>query len=109
MKRWSVRRICALGISVALATVLSYVETFIPFFLPGVKPGLANLVIILLLYGLSWSDALIVDILRVVLAAAIKGTIFQMGFYMSLAGALASFLVMLLAILFLKKLTIYGV
>ena len=105
---FTVKRMSALAISTALAVVLSYVEGFIPFFLPGVKPGLANLVIILLLYGIGWQDALIVDILRVFLASLLRGNIFQMGFFMSLADAICSFLVMLLAKSCFKKLTIYG-
>lgn len=109
MKNWSVRRISALAVCLALAVILSYVESFIPFWLPGVKPGLANLVIILLLYGLDWRDALLVDVLRVFLASLLRGTIFQMGFYMSFAGAVASFSAMLLAKILLRKLTIYGV
>lgn len=107
--RMSVRKMCAMALFLALAIILSYVESFIPFWLPGVKPGLANLVIILLLYGYDWYDALLVDIARVFLAALLRGTIFQMPFFMSLAGALVSFGVMLLAKVVFKKLTIYGV
>lgn len=105
----NVRKMTAMALFLALAVVLSYVESFIPFWLPGVKPGLANLIILLLLYGYDWYDALIVDVARVFLAGLLRGTIFQMPFFMSLAGALASFLVMWLAKVCFKKLTIYGV
>jgi heptaprenyl diphosphate synthase len=104
-----VHRMTLMAFFLAMAVVLSYVEGFIPFWLPGVKPGLANVVILIILYGFSWYDALLVDLGRVFLASLLRGVIFEMPFWMSLAGALASLLVMLLAKLLLKKLTIYGV
>lgn len=109
MKNMNVRKISALAVFLALAVVLSYVESFIPFWIPGVKLGLANLVILILLYGFEWYDAFLVDLLRVFVASLLRGNIGQMGFYMSLAGAMLSFVGMLLAKMFFKKLTIYGV
>jgi heptaprenyl diphosphate synthase len=109
MKKMTVRKMSALALFLAMAVILSYVESFIPSWVPGVKLGLANLIIILLLYEYSWYDALLIDIGRVFLASLIRGNIFTMPFYMSLAGALMSFLVMALAHYFLKRLTVYGV
>ncbi len=112
-KRYSIHKIAFLSIMLALAIVLGYVESFIPSWIPGVKPGLANLVIIILLYSCPFYEALLVSLLRVFIVALLRGTIFQMPFYMSLAGAIASFAIMCLAyFLFEKKLhilTIYGV
>jgi heptaprenyl diphosphate synthase len=107
--QWTVKRITTLALLTAMAVVVAYAESFIPFWVPGVKPGLANIVILLILYCYTWYDALIVDLLRVVLASALRGTIFQMGFMMSLAGALLSLGVMILAKFCFKKLSIYGV
>lgn len=104
-----VHRMTLMAFFLAMAVILSYVEGFIPFWLPGVKPGLANVVIIFILYGFSWYDALLVDVGRVFLASLLRGDIFEMPFWMSLAGALGSLAIMLLAKLFFKKLTIYGV
>lgn len=109
MKTFSVRKMTLMAVLMAMAILLSYVESFIPFWLPGVKPGLANLVILLIVYQFSWYDALLVDVGRVFIASLLRGTIFQMPFYMSLAGALLSLCAMLLGRYVLKKLTIYGV
>ena len=113
MKRYSVKKIAFLAIMLALAIVLGYVESFIPSWIPGVKPGLANLVILILLYSCPFYEALLVSLLRVFIVALLRGTIFQMPFYMSLSGAILSFAMMCLAyFLFEKKLhvlTIYGV
>lgn len=112
-KRYSIHKIAFLSIMLALAIVLGYVESFIPSWVPGVKPGLANLVIVILLYSCPFYEALLVSLLRVFIVALLRGTIFQMPFYMSLAGALLSFTLMCLGhFLFEKKfhlITIYGV
>ncbi len=108
-KKLNVHKIAFLSVMLALAIVLGYVESFIPSWVPGVKPGLANLVIIILLYTFPFYDALLVSLLRVFVVALLRGTIFQMPFYMSLTGALLSFALMVLAKYLLKFLTIYGV
>ncbi len=105
----AVHKMSLLAVLLAMAVVLSYIEGFIPFWIPGVKPGLANIVIIIIIYSFAWYDALFVDVARVFLAALLRGTLFEMPFYMSLAGALLSLLAMLLAKWFLRRLTIYGV
>jgi len=86
-----------LGLFVAFAIVLSIVEGLIPSFgIPGIKLGLANIVILVVLYEFGWKEALVVDILRIYLAALLRGTIFQMGFVMSLTGGLISLLIMII-------------
>lgn len=93
----------------AMAIVLGLVESFIPFFVPGVRLGLANVIVLILLYRFSVYEAALVDILRVLVVALLRGTFLQMPFYMSLGGAVASFLVMLLGAKVLKRfLTVYG-
>ncbi len=104
-----VHRMTLMAFFLAMAVVLSYVEGFIPFWLPGVKPGLANVVIVIIIYDFSWYDALLVDVGRVFLASLLRGDIFEMPFWMSLAGALCSLAVMLLAKFLLRRLTVYGV
>ena len=49
-------RLASFGVFVALALIFSYIETLIPFQIgiPGVKLGLANLVIVIALYGCLW-------------------------------------------------------
>lgn len=112
-RRYSIHKIAFLSVMLALAIVLGYVESFIPTWIPGVRLGLANLVVLILLYSCPFYEAFIISILRVFIVALLRGTIFQMPFYMSLAGAVCSYLIMCLAyFLFEKKLhflTIYGV
>lgn len=92
MKNKKVLRITTLGLLLALAIAINYLESFIPSIgIPGVKLGLANIIILVCLYTYKWYEALIVDILRVILASILKGTFLSIGFYMSLSGALLSF------------------
>ena len=86
------KRIAMLGISVALAMVLSFVESLIPAFvaIPGIKVGLPNIVIVFLLYSLGWQYAAAVSIVRVVLVSILFGNVQIMLF--SLAGATLSLL-----------------
>ena len=108
-RTFSVHRIAFLAVMLALAILLGYVESFIPNWVPGVKPGLANLVVLILLYMFPFYDALLISLLRVFLVALLRGTIFQLPFYLSLGGAILSFAVMLFAKYVLRFLTVYGV
>ena len=59
-----------LGLFLALALICSYVESLIPFSfgIPGVKLGLTNIVVILMLYRAGIKDALVISVLRILLA-----------------------------------------
>lgn len=85
-----------IGIAISLAMILSFVESQIPAFvaIPGVKVGLPNLVIVFLLYKFGWKDAVLVNILRVVLVSLLFGNVQTLSF--SLAGAALSLLGMIL-------------
>ena len=87
------KRIAYLGISVALALILSFVEARLAFFIPlygayGIKVGLANLVIVFLLYKTSVGEAAAVSIVRVALSSLLFGNL--QIFVFSLAGAILS-------------------
>ena len=88
------KRIALRGILIALALILSYAESFFPlsFIAPGVKIGLANIVTIYALERLSVRDALVISLLRILLAAVLFGNPAVMVY--SLSGALLSILVM---------------
>ena len=94
------KKVAFLGLSVALAMVLSFVESQIPplVAVPGVKVGLPNLVIVYLLYKLGAKEAVIVSIIRVILVSILFGNA-QSAFF-SICGAAQSLLGMIL----LKKL-----
>ncbi len=82
------------GVFTALALILSYVETLIPiqFGAPGIKLGLANLVIVIMLYKTDWKEALLLSVVRILLAGFIFGSMFSIIY--SLAGGIFSLFVM---------------
>ena len=86
------RKLTTLGLSVALALILSYVESLLPSLMavPGVKVGLPNVVILFLLYRCGWKEAGCVSLIRLVLSAALfTGFV---AFFYGLAGALVGLL-----------------
>ena len=89
-------KIAYLGVFLALALVCSYVESLIPisFGIPGVKLGLTNIVVILMLYTIGAKDAILISVLRIILAGFMFGNAFSIIY--SLAGGILSFVVMLL-------------
>ena len=86
------KKLTTLGLSVALALILSYVESLLPplMALPGVKVGLPNIVILFLLYRYGWKEAGAVSLIRLLLTAALF-TGFA-AFLYGLAGAALSLL-----------------
>ena len=89
-------RVAVFGVFTALALIFSYVELLIPinFGIPGAKLGLANLVIIIVLYKTDWKEALLLAVVRIVLAGFLVGNLF--GILYSLAGGILSLAVMAL-------------
>jgi heptaprenyl diphosphate synthase len=85
------RRIAGLA---AAAVGLSVAEAAIPLPIPGLKPGLANIVTLLVLYRHGWRTAVWVALLRIVAGALALGTFLTPTFVMSLAGGLASLLLL---------------
>lgn len=83
----------------AAALLCSYVETLIPinFGIPGMKLGLTNIVVVVMLYEAGAKEALLVSVLRILLAGFLFGNPFSILY--SLSGGLLSFAVMF----FLKK------
>ncbi len=96
-----------IALFVTTALLLSYIESLFPFFfgVPGMKLGLANLAVVIALYFYGWKEALLVNILRILLAGLLFGNLFSILF--SLCGAAVSFFFMLLARRF--RLSVYGV
>lgn len=89
-------RVAVFGVFTALALIFSYVELLIPinFGIPGAKLGLANLVIIIVLYKTDWKEALLLSVVRIVLAGFLFGNLF--GILYRLAGGILSLAVMAL-------------
>ncbi len=94
------KRVTFLGLSIALAMILSFVEHQIPALvaIPGIKVGLPNIVLVFLLYRVGWKDTVIVSIIPIILVSMLFGNVQMMTF--SIAGAVLSLTGMIL----LKKL-----
>lgn len=84
------------GILLALALVLSIAERWVPLAIavpvPGIKLGLANVVTMFALLYLGIRSAIIVTVLRCLLAAIFYGGIISLA--LSLAGGLSALMVM---------------
>lgn len=98
------KRVTFLGLSIALAMILSFVEHQIPALvaIPGIKVGLPNIVMIFLLYRVGWKETVIVSIIRIILVSMLFGNIQTMTF--SIAGAVLSLAGMIL----LKRLNCFS-
>lgn len=90
------QKIALWGLLVAVAMVLSWVEAQIPAFfaVPGIKLGLTNLVVLAALYCLSEKDAVLINLLRILLVGFTFGNMFSLLY--SIAGGLLSGLTMIL-------------
>ena len=80
--------VCALLTAAAL--ILSYIEFLLPLNigLPGIKIGLANIAAVMALYRLGPKYALVINVVRIALAALLFGSLFS-GLY-ALCGGLVS-------------------
>lgn len=90
------KKIASYGLFIALAFIFSYIESLvpIPFPVPGIKLGLANLVIIIAIYGIGPKEAFVLSIVRVILV----GFTFRdpSTLIFSLAGGVLSWLAMVI-------------
>ena len=84
------KKIAVMGLSVALAMILSFVESQIPALVavPGVKVGLANIAVVFTLYKLGWKEAAMISLIRVFLVTLLFGNLGLLWY--SLAGAVLS-------------------
>lgn len=84
-----------------MSILLQLIEPGLPLPVPGVKLGLANIMGLVTLYMFNEKDMLVVNLLRVLLASLLRGTLFGTAFWLSLTGVLLSTVMVIL----LKKLT----
>lgn len=90
------KKVAFIGLSIALAMILSFVESQIPAMVavPGIKVGLSNLVMVFLLYKVGWKETITVSIIRILLISILFGNVQTLAF--SIAGAALSLLGMIL-------------
>lgn len=90
------KRIAITALFTSFGIVLSYIESFIPVIgIPGVKLGLANLAIVIALYFLNIRQALIINIIRILIVGFMFANLFSIIY--SFAGATFSFIIMIFA------------
>jgi heptaprenyl diphosphate synthase len=82
------------GVLTACALIFSYVEYLVPVNIgfPGIKLGLANIVIIVALYRLGTTYALIINVTRIFIAALLFSG--MMGMLFGLSGGVLSIIIM---------------
>ena len=82
--------VATVALLASLALILSYVEAIIPYTpgIPGIKLGIANLVAVVALYKLSAKYAVMLNVIRIVVAGLLFTGVF--GMLYSLAGATIS-------------------
>ncbi|MDZ7374771.1 MAG: Gx transporter family protein [candidate division KSB1 bacterium] len=88
------RTVALLSLLVAVGSVLSLFESLLPRPLPWAKPGLANLVTLVALDRLGFAMASMVALGRVLVAALLTGSLANLPFAFSVAGAVLALLVM---------------
>ena len=104
------RRVIELSIFLALSVILGYIESFLPSDLTLSDIIVLLIIILIVLLYFSWWQALLLSVIRVFIVSLLVGSIFQFGFYVSLAGALASFLIMfVLHVIFKEKISVFGI
>ncbi|ETY74790.1 Gx transporter family protein [Lactiplantibacillus fabifermentans] len=92
-----VHRNIYIALLVAQGVVIGLLERLIPFpfaFAPGAKLGLANLITVVAIFTLSFSDVITLTFLRVILTALLGGTLST--FLYSFGGAFLSLFAMVL-------------
>jgi len=101
----TVRRITRIAIEACILLSISYLESIfslnilLPF--PGFKLGLANIVITVVCFAFSLTEAIILSILRLFLAMLLFGN--PTSFFFSFCGAVLMFFGLILGKYFFKK------
>lgn len=93
------RRAVILAFLVAAGILLQLLESFVPvvMLVPGYKIGLANIAGLFALYAYGTRDMVIVTVSRIFLAGLLTGTLFSVGFLLSISGAILALSAMALA------------
>ncbi len=88
------RRTAHLAVLLAVSLGLSVVERAIPMPVPFLRAGLANIVTVYAIITMGLADALVITLLRVVIASLVTGTFLGPTFALSMGGGLAATLAM---------------
>lgn len=99
-----IKKIVYLSLLAAQAIVLSIIETQlpVPIGVPGIKLGLANIITMVTLVFFSYSDTLIIILIRCVISSLFMGG--PVLFMFSICGGILSATVMFLMLKYMRKL-----
>ncbi|MEA3423274.1 MAG: Gx transporter family protein [Bacillota bacterium] len=88
------RKIALIGILISLAIILGFIERTIPvnFIVPGAKLGLANIVTLISLYIMTFKEASLVLVGRIVIISFLFGSLSSLLF--SLSGGVLALIIM---------------
>lgn len=102
--RISTKKIALCGVLTALAMIFSYIESVIPVPIPvpGIKLGVANIAVITILYVLGVKEAIVINLLRIVLTSLLFGNV--NSFLFSISGVALSLTIMII----MKKLDFFS-
>lgn len=105
-----IKRMTTIAMLIALGIMFHMVESMIPlpFIIPGFRLGLANIIGLITLYLFGVRTMITVNMMRVVFASLLRGTLFGTGFWLAFCGIILS---MVASIVAYKKtpMSIYGV
>lgn len=88
-------KVAILSLFIAFTLILSYIEFLIPISYGfGLKLGLANAAIVAILYVFSLKEALLVNIVRILISGFLFGNMMSIAF--SLSGGVSSCIIMAL-------------
>ena len=81
-------RMTVLTMLVGMALIVNMIEPTFPLLIPGVKFGLANVLGLFAFYFFGVKEMFAVNLMRVVIASLMRGTLFGTGFYLAFMGTL---------------------
>lgn len=81
-------RLTVLTMLVGMALIINMIEPTFPILIPGVKFGLANILGLFAFYIFGVKELFIVNLMRVLIASIMRGTLFGTGFYLAFTGSL---------------------
>ena len=82
----------------AIAIGIHVLESSFPMPVPGIKPGFANIITVASLVLFGWKTAAWVSCLRVLVGSLVIGTFLTPTFVLSASGAIASLVVLYVAV-----------
>lgn len=105
-----IKELTLVSMLAALAILLHSVEASVPLpiLIPGFKLGFANIVGLCAWKMFDFKMLLKVNAIRILFASLLTGSIFNVGFYLSIAGFICSSMAMLLASK-ITKMSLYGI